>query len=305
MPAYNRADMLPRSINSVLEQTFQTWELIVIDDGSTDETPEVLATFKDSRIRVLRNEPNRERSYSRNRGINEACGQIICFLDSDDEWLPNHLQVHASAWENASNQTGAYFSQTIRIRKGETAEEPLPDPSYFSSAAEFVVIKQPAINTWSVRRDLLLRFPFDAHLFVNEDVVVLTQIASRYKLVRLPDFTASYHMHGNNTHQEGKDTLSPQIQAMKLLFADKAVRKAIPATTRKHKLLHLRHYRAAAVYKWGTRTRALACLAGFILRYPRHPQNSAKLYLLLNRLPLVSLIPPVRRAAAVVIESYY
>lgn len=304
-PAYNRANTLPRAIDSVLHQTHTDWELIIIDDYSTDKTPEILGHFDDSRIRVLRNEKNCERSFSRNRGIAMASGKLTCFLDSDDEWLPNHLAVHAAAWDRSDASIGACFSQILRVRDGQESPEPLPTLDKFCSDAEYSLVKQPAPSSWSVRTELLREFPFDKRLYVNEDVVVLTKIAARYRLHRLPEFTAKYHMHGSNTHQEGKDTLTPQIRAMKILFADPKVRETVPESTRRAKLLHLRHYRAAAAYKWLPRGSAAVYLLTFLIRYPNHRQNRAKLYLLLNRLPGVGSIARVRRSAKAVIENYY
>jgi len=90
LPTYNRVSFLTRSIGSVLRQDFQDWELLIIDDGSTDHTKEVVYSFKDNRIKYVYQE-NSERSAARNNGINQAQGAWLCFLDSDDEYSTNHL----------------------------------------------------------------------------------------------------------------------------------------------------------------------------------------------------------------------
>ena len=95
LPTYNRASFLKRSIGSVLAQTFADWELIVMDDGSRDQTKEVVTSFKDPRIRYFYQE-NRERSAARNNGIARAKGEWICFLDSDDAFMADHLEVFQS-----------------------------------------------------------------------------------------------------------------------------------------------------------------------------------------------------------------
>jgi GalNAc5-diNAcBac-PP-undecaprenol beta-1,3-glucosyltransferase len=90
IPAYNRAYILPRTIQSVLNQQFENWELIIIDDGSKDNTAELMKQYSDERIHY-HYQNNSERSAARNNGINRSKGKYICFLDSDDEFLPEHL----------------------------------------------------------------------------------------------------------------------------------------------------------------------------------------------------------------------
>ncbi len=88
---YNRADYLPATVASVLGQTFRDFELIVVDDGSTDETARVLAPFTD-RLRYVYQE-NAERGAARNHGVRLAAGKYVAFLDSDDLWVPNKLEA--------------------------------------------------------------------------------------------------------------------------------------------------------------------------------------------------------------------
>jgi teichuronic acid biosynthesis glycosyltransferase TuaG len=94
MPAYNAAKTIRESIESILAQTVDAWELIVIDDGSKDGTPQILAEFAalDGRIIFLQNERNSGASYTRNRAIALARGEWIAFLDSDDLWKPEKLE---------------------------------------------------------------------------------------------------------------------------------------------------------------------------------------------------------------------
>ncbi len=94
LPTFDRADLLPRSISSVLAQTFTDWELIVIDDGSTDNTAEVVAIWqkKFAQLRYVR-QANQGVGAARNRGVAEARGEYIACLDSDDEYLPTHLET--------------------------------------------------------------------------------------------------------------------------------------------------------------------------------------------------------------------
>src|SRR5216683_1160872 len=87
LPVYNRAATVGVAVASVVAQTEQDWELIVVDDGSRDDLSGAMAAVSDRRIRVLRHERNRGAAAARNTGIKAACAPFIAFIDSDDEWL--------------------------------------------------------------------------------------------------------------------------------------------------------------------------------------------------------------------------
>lgn len=92
IPTYNRAELLLRSIKSIQDQTYMNWELIVVDDGSTDGTEQIISNLDDSRIRYMRNEENIGAAASRNRGVSLAKNDYIAFQDSDDVWRCDKLQ---------------------------------------------------------------------------------------------------------------------------------------------------------------------------------------------------------------------
>src|SRR5690348_13147078 len=92
IPTHNRSDFLRNAITSVLNQTYQDFEIIVVDDGSTDNTSEVVANFSDERITFIRHDTNKGGSAARNTGILASKCDYIAFLDDDDEWLPDKLR---------------------------------------------------------------------------------------------------------------------------------------------------------------------------------------------------------------------
>ena len=108
MPSYNTAPYIEETMQSVLNQTYTNWELIIVDDCSTDNTDEVLSRISDSRIRILKNDRNSGAAVSRNRALREAKGQWIAFLDSDDLWMPEKLEKQISFME----KNGYSFSYT-------------------------------------------------------------------------------------------------------------------------------------------------------------------------------------------------
>lgn len=100
IPTFNRADVLPRAINSVLNQTISDLELIIVDDGSTDETTQVVSSYDDERIKYMSFEQNKGANAARTKGIDAARGEYIAFLDSDDEWVDEKLGQQLEALQS-------------------------------------------------------------------------------------------------------------------------------------------------------------------------------------------------------------
>lgn len=107
MPSWNTSNFIAESIQSVIDQTYENWELIIVDDCSTDNPDEVVAKFKDKRIRYFKNEKNSGAALSRNRALREARGEWIAFLDSDDLWSPDKLE-HQINFMNKHGYTLSY-----------------------------------------------------------------------------------------------------------------------------------------------------------------------------------------------------
>src|SRR5690348_1065740 len=107
LPTYNRASLISRAIRSVLNQTFTDWELLIVDDGSTDATEQLIRSRSaDSRIRYMKLPQNVGMCNARNHGIALARGEFIAFLDSDDEWLPTKLEKQLAVFRRDGPQTG-------------------------------------------------------------------------------------------------------------------------------------------------------------------------------------------------------
>ena len=94
VPTYNRENVIERALRSILRQTYSAYEVIVVDDGSTDGTESVVTGLQDARIRYIALQENQGVAHARNVGIQEAKYDYVAFLDSDDEWLPNKLELH-------------------------------------------------------------------------------------------------------------------------------------------------------------------------------------------------------------------
>ncbi len=92
MPSWNTEKFIAETIQSVIDQTYTNWELLIVDDCSSDNTDKVVASFKDNRIKYFHNEKNSGAALTRNKALREAQGEWIAFLDSDDLWMPEKLE---------------------------------------------------------------------------------------------------------------------------------------------------------------------------------------------------------------------
>lgn len=116
IPTYNREETISRSVDSVLAQTFDDFELIVVDDASTDNTATVMDQYDAPRVQFVSHDENRGGSAARNTGINHAEGEYIAFLDSDDEWKPTKLQHQVDSLSTRSDEwVAAYCGYHVEI----------------------------------------------------------------------------------------------------------------------------------------------------------------------------------------------
>lgn len=125
LPTFNRAASIGRAATSVLSQTHQHLELIVVDDGSTDETCQVVSSIRDDRIRLIRHSQNQGPSAARNTGIAAASFPLIAFQDSDDSWRPEKLARQVRALCQAEPHVGVVFSQ-VAIHEGDGSTRVVP-----------------------------------------------------------------------------------------------------------------------------------------------------------------------------------
>ena len=170
IPSYNRIHVLPRAIRSALRQTYKNFELIVIDDGSTDGTSEfVKANFPE--VRLLRLHKNSGASKSRNVGIKAARGEIIAFLDSDDEWSEQYLEEQKNTLQR--NNAVLAFCNFTKINTDGSREfvNTKPDNNYPDMITH--ILMENFIRTMSIvvaKKDALLRAGlFDTRLMITED----------------------------------------------------------------------------------------------------------------------------------------
>ncbi|MFC1896013.1 glycosyltransferase family 2 protein [Thermodesulfobacteriota bacterium] len=196
---YNRANVLARAIRSVLHQSYQNFEILIVDDKSTDNTQQIVVQFTDKRIRFLRHEVNQGQSASHNTGINHAHGVYVAFLDSDDEWLPSMLEECLNkfmqdegigvvyTWAGTHNRDGSLVPVNRFRIQGEIYKEALTQ-GYVSHSITMVIKRDcfKKVGSWDV----------DFTVCADDDICL--RLAKFYRFELLPEVLAVIHQDGGN-----------------------------------------------------------------------------------------------------------
>ncbi|GEM_PF-729463 len=220
VPTHNRAGLLAEAIESVLAQTYHDWELIVVDDGSTDQTEQVMAEFqqRDQRIRYIR-QTKQGVSKARNAGIRVAQGLYIAFLDSDDVWFKEKLTTQMEVFEQRPD-VGLVSStmQVIDEQKRICGMKPKIGAYDRSGHVEHYAWET---STVVIRRDCLPGDePFDPMLAILEDHDLYVRICQHHQEVFLPEPAGLYRAHSGNTVA---DTL--KVQRGYVTYYEKVLRE--------------------------------------------------------------------------------
>jgi len=200
IPSFNRAHHLSNTIKSVISQSHTNWELILVDDGSTDNTRELVASFSDPRIKYIYQD-NAERSAARNKGIQNASGAWICFLDSDDEYTGEHLCQLNAFISNHNPSPGLICTGLIVQSEKEKIEKPFLDlaKNNLSEISEkFLIPTQVCVH-----RSILEKELFKPRFRLWEDTHLWLRIAAQYPVYQIEEYTAIQHIHDEGTVVQG------------------------------------------------------------------------------------------------------
>jgi len=199
IPAFNRAHLLSRSVRSVLDQDFKDIEVLVVNDGSTDDTSDVVGKLakQDDRLLLIEHDRNRGEAAARNTGVREARAELIAFLDSDDEWLPGKLHAQVAALRGAPPSVGAITSRVVmvspnsseRIVQDWSDKHPLTDLN--------LLAKGCGVNmgyTFVIRKSVYDKVGYyDESLPIFVDLDWLCRLLSSYDIVKMDEVHARYH----------------------------------------------------------------------------------------------------------------
>ncbi len=198
LPTYDRASLIGRSIRSVLAQTYTDFELIVVDDGSFDGTADVVARFDDPRVVYLRLEQNGGAAAARNAGIRQAAAPFLAFQDSDDEWLPEKLEIQMQSFARCDAGVGIVYSDMQRIqRNGESHYHRSPDIAsgvLINASKSFYQVCRLGIQSTVIRRECLQAVGgFNEAFPALEDLELFIRLSRRYRFHHLEMPLVRYH----------------------------------------------------------------------------------------------------------------
>ncbi len=195
IPMYNRANSIAKAIESVLNQTFQDFELIIVDDCSIDNSAAIVKQFQfqDSRIKYVQNQINLERCISRNRGIQAATGKYICFLDSDDYHLVFHFETfHQKIIQENYPKAFLFSSAWNETEEGERTERVCPvigTMDLYHYFLNYTVNPQ----RWCIERSVANSILFDPEIIICEDLdFSLRVVHAGIQIIQIPIQTTVY-----------------------------------------------------------------------------------------------------------------
>jgi glycosyltransferase involved in cell wall biosynthesis len=201
IPTYNRPFLLRSAMESVLNQTFQDFEIIVVDDAPDGSAQESVSGFKDTRIRYFRHDCNKGEAASRNTGISNSSGEFLAFLDDDDEWLPDKLALQVDLLEKASSRVGAVYtgmlfvnlddnnvlSQSIPTKRGDISKDML-SVNVVGTPSK-VLIRRSCIDKVGL---------FDENLSYYVDYDFFLRFAKNFHFDYIQRPLVKYHVHEDN-----------------------------------------------------------------------------------------------------------
>lgn len=294
LPTFNRAALIPRSIESILRQDFLSWELIIVDDASTDDTQSVLSHFiHDARIKVIRNEINLERSKTRNRGIEAANGEFICFLDSDDYWSPAHLAELYKLIHSKGNAIALYHSN-VQKKCGNVYEQQLQIKIDPTNPVQSVIKDNVPVICVAIHHSIFKSYKFDSTLVINEDVYLFALIVSSFPFFGHEKPTAVWVIHERNTNAVVKDHLLRELHAKKAIFNDPALRRFFSKQFRKN-VIHDLYIRLSQEYSKSVLEASKYLIMAFAV-IPSFQRKKNAIVNIIYRLPLGIHVQSIVRA---------
>jgi glycosyltransferase involved in cell wall biosynthesis len=222
IPLYNKGKEIRRALDSVLRQTYTGYEIVVVDDGSTDDGPEIVRQLSNERIRLI-SQANGGASVARNRGISEAVYDYISFLDADDEWKPHYLET-ARNLISKFPEAGAYATAYEFVHSDGSVSVPkymaIPEapwegymPSYFKSALGVPPVWTSAVTIPKSVFEAVGGFP--EGVVLGQDREVWERIAMKFKVAFTNSIGATYHLEASNrscNRNSAKERPRPFIQ---------------------------------------------------------------------------------------------
>ncbi len=243
IPVYNREDLIGKVIQCVLNQTFKSCEVVVVDNFSSDNTVLKVKELQKqySNIKLICNPENLERCISRNLGIQHSQGEYICFLDSDDFWLDNHLQEMVD-FISINKTKALYFSNAFdSINFGPLKDRVCPELKDYS-LFDYLMTYTFNPSRVAVHHSILKEFDFDPAIPGLEDFDLWLRIATKYPVIQLNKRTVVYNIHEDSTTATELRKSDREIKLYKTVLS-KELFKGILSINSINRLMSMCYYR--------------------------------------------------------------
>lgn len=231
IPAYNAEKYIRETIDSALAQTYKNKEIIVVDDGSTDRTPEILEEYG-SKILVVR-QSNKGSAGACNAGVAVASGVWVCFLDADDIWLPEKLslQIKCCGKNVISHTDSVCFGDAV---VGEIRRSSFEPPYSGRVLEELLVINFISKSTVMMRRDIFNQYGgFDESYVTCEDWPFWIRVCADHELGYLPEPVVRYRVHLKSKSMLSRRTLIARLRIINAAFTPGGAAQSLPHLRRK------------------------------------------------------------------------
>ena len=229
IPTYNRAKYIEDTIRSVINQTYKNLEIIVYDDGSTDNTKEIVESFKDKRIKYFWQKNSGMPAVPRNKAINHSSGEYIAFIDSDDLWLPNKLEKQLKEYEQ-NNNVGLVCTSIIQFNENDEwiKNLELSDKDFTFKSLLFnshvrlssVLVKKSVLNDVGL-------FDENPIIRVGEDYELWLRISKKYKIKYIDLPLTRYRHHIGNISKKNFELINALKAVYSVLFNKKIINRKI------------------------------------------------------------------------------
>jgi glycosyltransferase involved in cell wall biosynthesis len=270
IPTYNRADMIGRAVQSVLDQTFLDFEILVIDDASTDGTESLVRSFQDPRIVYVRLDENGGNAVARNAGVRRARGRYISFLDSDDEFLPGCLEAVTVNLGGSPPDIGFTWVGRNVVRQSASGPIQITEPARIPPAVDddylsfLMQFRGGTSHGLTVKRNCFEEVGyFDESLRAAVDTDFVLRLVQHYSYVEIDQPLVRYHVHdGERVSRNSRE---------KAIAYDGLLEKHRTALeNHRHLWVQYHHKTARLFYDAGERSRARRYSLDALKRHPLH-----------------------------------
>lgn len=210
IPTYNRSGVLPRAIDSVLNQTYNKFEIIVVDDGSSDNTQEIMESYSDNRIKYVYHETNKGANAARNEGVRRSSGKYISYLDSDDWFLPDYLQKVVDTLDGSPDTIAGAFTG-FKMMEGGSVRFSKSHKGVFKLSH---LLPGNSIGTFSVstfKKDIYNHVGYpDEQMESAQDLDFYIRVLDKYNMIGIDSYLVGYDMNTSGISDNMESKISGQ-----------------------------------------------------------------------------------------------